>query len=189
MSKCTSLWIKGSRFNLQNLLADESLGDEFNEGSIAICRLAPQGTALILNKDYHRFHFPINGKIEDVRRIEGTYFTVNSMVVRTSVDIYTENLRTVTTINSQEFGKVLFVAVGAMFVGSIVFTKENGQFKRYYNFSYNRMDEHGYFAFGGSTIILLFQAGRIAFDKDLMDNSEKCFETIIQVGSSIGQKI
>ena len=48
------------------------------------------------------------------------------------------------------------------------------------------MDEHGYFAFGGSTILLLFQNGRISFDKDLLDNSEKCMETIIQVGASLG---
>ena len=54
---------------------------------------------------------------------------------------------------------------------------------------YYRMDEHGYFAFGGSTILLLFQNGRISFDQDLLDNSEKCIETIIQVGSSIGRKI
>jgi phosphatidylserine decarboxylase len=103
------------------------------------------------------------------------------MVVRTSVDIYTENVRTVTTINSEEFGKVLVVAVGAMFVGSIVFTTTQG--------CVQRMDEHGYFAFGGSTILLLFQSGQIEFDKDLIDNSEKCLETIIQVGSSIGRKL
>jgi phosphatidylserine decarboxylase len=103
------------------------------------------------------------------------------MVVRTSVDIYTENLRTITIINSEEFGKVLVVAVGAMFVGSIVFTKNEGRVKR--------MNEHGYFAFGGSTILLLFQHGKIEFDRDLICNSEKCLETIIQVGSSIGRRL
>lgn len=103
------------------------------------------------------------------------------MAVRTCVDIFTENVRTVTAINSIEFGRVLIVAIGAMFVGSIVFTKETGQVKR--------MQEHGYFAFGGSTILLLFQKNKISFDKDLIDNSQKCLETLIQVGSSIGQKI
>jgi phosphatidylserine decarboxylase len=43
MTKCTKLWIKGTRFNLMNLLDDDTLADEFDEGSIAICRLAPQG--------------------------------------------------------------------------------------------------------------------------------------------------
>ena len=52
------------------------------------------------------------------------------MVVRTSVDVYTENLRTITVINSDQFGKVILVAVGAMFVGSIILTKSNGQIRR-----------------------------------------------------------
>ena len=47
MSKCKNLWIKGSRFSVMNLLNDESLADEFEEGSIAICRLAPQGNLLM----------------------------------------------------------------------------------------------------------------------------------------------
>jgi phosphatidylserine decarboxylase len=48
------------------------------------------------------------------------------------------------------------------------------------------MDEHGYFAFGGSTILLLFQKNKITFDPDLVENSSKCLETIVKVGNSLG---
>ncbi len=51
------------------------------------------------------------------------------------------------------------------------------------------MDEHGYFAFGGSTILVLFQGQKIEFDKDLVENSEKCIETIVKVGNSIGRSL
>ena len=51
------------------------------------------------------------------------------------------------------------------------------------------MDEHGYFAFGGSTIILLFQKDKITFDTDLLENSEQSLETLVRFGNSIGVKV
>lgn len=50
-------------------------------------------------------------------------------------------------------------------------------------------DELGYFAFGGSTCLVLFKHGTISFDKDLMINSAKPIETLIKVGDRIGTAI
>ena len=50
-----------------------------------------------------------------------------------------------------------------------------------------RLDEIGYFAFGGSTIICIFEKGAIEFDADLLENSRKHLETLIKVGNSIGR--
>ena len=50
----------------------------------------------------------------------------------------------------------------------------------------SRMDEFGYFAFGGSTVIVLFEKNTIQFDVDLVENSNKCIETLVQVGMSLG---
>jgi phosphatidylserine decarboxylase len=72
----------------------------------------------------------VDGKIKEIRRIEGTYFTVNPMAVRTVVDVYTENVRSITIMESAEFGKVVMVCVGAMLVGSIELTQKQGEFKR-----------------------------------------------------------
>jgi phosphatidylserine decarboxylase len=165
------LWIKGSKFNLATLLGSESLARDFHDGSIAIFRLAPQ--------DYHRFHMPVDGVLESIHTIEGTYFTVNPMAVRTTVDVFTENARTVSMIQSERHGKVAYIAVGAMLVGSVVHTSEVGK-------PFKRMDEHGYFKFGGSTIILLFQKGRVAFDADLIANSSTSLETLVRMGNSLG---
>ena len=114
--------------------------------------------------------------------IPGTYYTVNPMAVRQKVDVYTENARTVTLIDSPQFGKVAYVSIGAMMVGSIIITAEVGA-------EIKRMSEIGYFAFGGSTIVLLYSKdAQIEFDKDLLSNSKDQLETLIKVGESVGRR-
>jgi len=49
-----------------------------------------------------------------------------------------------------------------------------------------KFDPQGYFAFGGSTTLVLFQPGVIAFDNDLLRNSDQGLETLVKVGSRIG---
>jgi len=44
----------------------------------------------------------------------------------------------------------------------------------------------GYFAFGGSTILVLFKANTIKFDDDLLLNSSKPIETLMKVRDRIG---
>ena len=48
-------------------------------------------------------------------------------------------------------------------VGSIVWTAEVGK-------TYKKGDGLGYFAFGGSTVIALFQEDSVALDEDLVSN-------------------
>ena len=71
------------------------------------------------------------------------------------------------------------MAIGAMMVGSIVITTNGGT-------PIKRMDELGYFAFGGSTIVVVFPKNAIIFDADLVANSGEQLETLVQVGNSIG---
>ena len=51
------------------------------------------------------------------------------------------------------------------------------------------MDEFGYFAFGGSTVIILFKKATIEFDPDLLENTEQQVETLVAVGNQIGCRI
>ncbi|KAL2916626.1 phosphatidylserine decarboxylase [Polyrhizophydium stewartii] len=188
----TQLWIKGSSFTIASLLGSDeearlhllsnfslsradfgpqNQAKRFEHGSLAIFRLAPQ--------DYHRFHFPVDGVVRETRSIDGTLFAVNPIAVRSVIDVYTENLRTVTTMDSTHFGRVAIVAIGAMLTGSIVLSTKPGTMVR-------RMDEHGFFKFGGSTIVVLFEAGVIDFSSDLLENSSQALETLVRVGSAIG---
>ncbi|CCG24398.1 Psd2 protein [Candida orthopsilosis Co 90-125] len=173
----TSLWIKGRNFslaklfngNFQNLNTTNLYKPD--QCSLGIFRLAPQ--------DYHRFHSPVSGTIGQIKYIEGEYYTVNPMAIRSELDVFGENVRSVIPIHTEEYGTVIMIAVGAMMVGSICLTKQDGD-------SIERGEEVGYFKFGGSTIILLFDRTKFTFDSDLVSNSKSCIETLVRVGQSIG---
>lgn len=175
----TSLWIKGRNFSVAKLFNGNFNGLELSalydpkNCCIGIFRLAPQ--------DYHRFHSPVTGTIGPIKYIEGEYYTVNPMAIRSALDVYGENVRVIVPIQTEHFGTVVLVAVGAMMVGSTVITVDEGQ-------KVNRGDEVGYFKFGGSTVLLLFEKSNFAFDSDLIDNSSACVETLVQVGQSIGHR-
>ncbi|KAF9428669.1 hypothetical protein BGZ94_001548 [Podila epigama] len=172
ISDATKFWIKGSQFTVARLLGgDETLAKKYEGGSLAIFRLAPQ--------DYHRYHIPVQGTLSAPKAIDGEYYTVNPMAIRSQLDVYGENKRVVSTIESKEFGTVAYVAIGAMMVGSIILTTHGGQ-------KVERMDEHGYFAFGGSTIVLLFEPNSIQFDEDLLQSSKEQIEMLAKVGMRIG---
>jgi len=167
----TKIWIKGKNFTLPHLLQDDNLAKEFSGGSLMISRLAPQ--------DYHRFHSPVDGIIESIQNIDGTYYTVNPVAICEDIDVYTENKRSRLLIKSPQFGDVIYITVGATLVGSINFTVQEGEKIR-------RGDEIGYFAFGGSTLLVIFKPGVMEFDQDLLVNSSKPIETLVNMGTQCG---
>lgn len=65
-------------------------------------------------------------------------------------------------------------------VGSIATSVEEGQ-------SIDRAEELGYFAFGGSTIVCLFEKGALEFDEDLLNNGRASIETLVRMGMGIGR--
>lgn len=67
-------------------------------------------------------------------------------------------------------------------VGSIATTVEEGQ-------QVQRADELGYFAFGGSTIVCLFEKGMVEWDEDLLSNGKAAIETLVRMGSGIGKSL
>ncbi|XP_042456522.1 phosphatidylserine decarboxylase proenzyme 2-like isoform X5 [Zingiber officinale] len=165
-------WIKGRKFSIQGLLGKDVYYNEFVDGSLVIFRLAPQ--------DYHRFHVPVSGTIESFHEIPGYLYTVNPIAVNSKYcNVFTENKRVVSVISTSEFGKVAFIAIGATMVGSITFTKEKGDYV-------HKGDEFGYFSFGGSTVICIFEKHTIEIDEDLLSNSERSLETLVAVGMRLG---
>ncbi|KAH9315405.1 hypothetical protein KI387_024032, partial [Taxus chinensis] len=165
-------WIKGQKFSVRGLLGDAMYSHFFDEGALVIFRLAPQ--------DYHRFHMPVSGVIGKFTEIPGHLYTVNPIAVNSKYcNVFTENKRVVCIISSEEFGKMAFVAIGATMVGSITFTKCEGDILK-------KGDELGYFSFGGSTVVCVFEKDAIDLDEDLLLNSEKSLETLVSVGMSLG---
>lgn len=173
MDEATKIWVKGREFSIDRLLGSAYPEDakRYVNGALGIFRLAPQ--------DYHRFHIPVDGVMGTPKTIEGEYYTVNPMAIRSALDVYGENVRVVIPIDSVAHGRVMVICVGAMMVGSTVITRNAGE-------NVKRAEELGYFKFGGSTILLLFEEGAMRFDDDLVDNSSGALETLIRVGMSIG---
>ncbi|RKF80252.1 Phosphatidylserine decarboxylase proenzyme 3 [Golovinomyces cichoracearum] len=173
MDDATRIWVKGREFTVERILGNAYPEDaiKYKNGALGIFRLAPQ--------DYHRFHIPVDGILEQPKVIEGEYYTVNPMAIRSTLDVYGENVRVIIPINSTCHGRVMVICVGAMMVGSTVITREAGE-------QVKRAEELGYFKFGGSTILLMFQEGVMQFDEDLIENSNIALETLVRVGMSIG---
>jgi len=167
IDQATSIWIKGREFSLKRLMGDAYPEDakRYEGGSLGIFRLAPQ--------DYHRFHIPVDGILRKPKLIAGEYYTVNPMAIRSALDVYGENIRVLCPIDSVEHGRVMVICVGAMMVGSTVITRSEDE-------EVKRGEELGYFKFGGSTIVVLFEEGRMRFDDDLADNSMGALETLVR---------
>lgn len=174
IDEATRIWVKGRDFTIEKLFGDAYPLDakRYKGGSMGIFRLAPQ--------DYHRFHVPVDGVLGTPKAIDGEYYTVNPMAIRSALDVYGENVRVVIPIDSVAHGRVMFVCIGAMMVGSTVITRSAGEHVK-------RAEELGYFKFGGSTILLFFEPNQMIYDEDLVDNSSGALETLIRVGMSIGR--
>ena len=169
MKDVRSFFIKGIEFSLERFVLNEQLATKYKNGTMAIVRLAPP--------DYHRFHFPASGMASKSTKINGHYYSVSPLALRRNLQIYCENKREHCTLSTKDYGDILIVDVGATMVGSIIQTYQPGPVKK--------GAEKGYFAFGGSTLVLLFEKGSIQFDSDLIENTKKGLETAVRMGENI----
>lgn len=165
----SDFFVKGNRFNLSGFLNDSTLAEKYKTGILMIVRLAPF--------DYHRYHFPIAGKLSEPVKINGSYFSVSPLALRQIAEVFCMNKREYLLISSPLFGRVVMAEVGATMVGSIIQTYKSSRVKK--------GEEKGYFKFGGSTVILIFEKGRVQVDSDLLDNSAKNTETTVKMGERI----
>ena len=176
VDEATGVWVKGEHFTLEALLgpANADAAEVLSGGAVVVARLAPQ--------DYHRFHLAASCRVLRRTAIEGALFTVNPIAIRqTRPCVYTANKRVVDIVASPAFGVMAMVAVGATTVGSISMTAPVLAAEKL-----EKGDEHGYFSFGGSTVLIVLQHGCVAFDADLLANSRTPLETIVKAGERIG---
>ncbi len=172
MSQTEGFVVKDQKFNLSNLLKDEALAREYTNGTLVMARLCPT--------DYHRFHFPCDCVPGPTRYINGWLYSVNPIAIKKDIHIFTQNKRCLCILDSKHFGKVLFLEIGATNVGSIHETYQPNRF-------YPRGVEKGYFSFGASALIILFEPGKISLDADLVDATKQGFEVRCLMGQSLGR--
>ncbi len=137
--------IKNSKYSLHGLLRDSKLSKRFAGGTALIFRLTPS--------HYHRYSFPAAGRSYVSRRIQGELHCVRPVALET-FKVFTQNTREYTLIKSPEFGSIIQMEIGAMLVGKISNHHKSG-----HAFNVECGEEKGYFEYGGSTIILLFEKG------------------------------
>ncbi len=174
ISETDGFIVKGEKFSLKELLQDENLAKRYENGSMVIARLCPT--------DYHRFHFPFDNTPGIPKLINGYLYSVNPIALRQNIHIFTQNKRVLTSLQSKSFGNVLFIEIGATNVGSIHQTYTP-------NCPHKKGDEKGYFSFGGSSLILLFEQDTISFDQELLDVSKQGVEIRALMGQSMGRTI
>lgn len=167
-SEITSVFIKGQKFDLAGLLGDPELAEKYQDGPLLLSRLCPV--------DYHRFHFPSDGIPSETKVVKGPLFSVSPLALRQRLSYLWENKRTITKLLTPKLGTVICMEIGATCVGSIHQTFQAGS-------EVKKGDEKGYFAFGGSSTLLLFEPDKIALAPDLLKTSRECCELYSKMGT------
>lgn len=162
--------VKGFGYTVASLLKNNALAKKYEGGVCVVLRLTVG--------DYHRYHFLDGGTAEESVYLKGKLHTVQPTALEKR-RVFTENCREYTVLHTENFGDVTEVEVGAMFVGRIV--NEGKQ-------TFARGEEKGRFEFGGSTVILLFEKGKIVPDEELVSNTAAGLETKVKCGERIGGK-
>lgn len=169
LQKGTAFPVKQAPYTAAQLLGNSALAKRYENGFAFVFRLSVE--------DYHRYAYPDNGKELKHWFLRGTLHTVNPIALE-KLPVFHRNSREVTLLECERFGRVAFVEVGAMLVGKIV----NRHPKRF-----SRGEEKGYFEFGGSTVVLLVEPGKVLPEKRLLQNSLAGKETYVRLGQAVGK--
>lgn len=164
----------------RDLTADQLLGSSFEartwakhfeNGPVLLARLCPV--------DYHRYHYPDGGRTLAAWDVAGRLESVNPWALQARGELFSTNKRRVAVLETQSLGKLAFIEVGAMGVGRIVQSHDE---KR----PFERGDEKGYFLFGGSTVIVLGEAGRWKPTAEILSHTRAAREVWVPLGRAVG---
>lgn len=163
--------IKHIDYSVKSLLLDRELSEELEGGWLYVIRLTVD--------NYHRYSYPDSGYQHENYYIPGLFHTVNPVALE-NTSVFAQNCRAYTVLDTDHFGRIIQMEVGAMGVGRIVNYKEC-EFV-------DKGEEKGYFEFGGSTVCLFVPKGSAVPDADIIKNTEEGFETLVKMGEQIGKK-
>lgn len=162
--------IKDVPYTVSQLLENEVMAKEFEGGQCLIFRLAPD--------DYHRYVYPDAGRQEKTVSVPGVLHTVNP--IAGTMGVYRRNARRYTILHTEHFGDLVQMEVGALLVGKIRNHREDAN-------SFGKLEEKGYFEYGGSTVILLLKKDAVVIDGDILSHSARGIETKVSIGEKIGE--
>jgi phosphatidylserine decarboxylase len=156
-SNIPAITLKNHKFgNIKQLMEGSCYGESFAGGTFVHYMLPVHA--------YHRYHLPVGGLVKESFRINGKVFmrvVIEDHQLRGSDSASTgyefSQTRGVVTIDTSksgagDIGIVAVIPVGMAHVSSVVLTSVQGRHMA-------KGEEFGYFQFGGSDIIILFQEG------------------------------
>lgn len=164
--------VKQSRYSLRSLFAGDEIWKEFEDGICLVYRLCVD--------HYHRYCYLDNGKKGRNRFISGKLHTVRPIALEAG-PVFTENCREYTIMETENFGKVVQMEVGAMLVGKISNHDEACTFRR--------GQEKGMFLYGGSTILVLLRKDCVHITQKFFRATEQNKEIPVKMGEMIGIKL
>lgn len=177
---------KGRAYSLQELLAgDAEAVAAYRGGSFACIYLAPY--------NYHRIHMPCAGAARDNVYVPGELFSVNAATARAVPRVFARNERLICDFTTP-LGRMAVILIGALFVGSIETVhcgevnppprgrKGATRIATGLGRQFAKGEELGRFNMG-STVILLFEHNRIAWESTLVP------ESTVQLGRTIARSV
>lgn len=168
----TVLNIKHSSYTLDELFDGDAIAARYWDGVCLVFRLCVD--------NYHRYCYPDNGSKGENRYIPGELHTVRPIALR-ALPVFVRNCREYTVMDTEHFGTVTQMEIGAMLVGKIKNHLGAGSFRR--------GEEKGTFLYGGSTVLLLLEKGRVELPEELFAQSAQGKELPVRMGQIIGRAV
>ena len=164
------LSIKHRDYDLATILGSRELAAGYQGGVALVYRLSVH--------NYHRYIFPDDGRYVSRCSFKGVLHTVSSISER--YPVYSVNQREVSILETDHFGEIAYVEVGAMLAGKIV----NQPLK-----TFMRGQEKGGFELGGSSILVIYKKSTITLDPTVSLYSDQGIEVTVAIGEKIGNHV
>ena len=171
ISENSDFYIKKSYYSVDDLIKNSKKDPDFNGGVCLVFRLCVD--------DYHRYGYVDDGKIVENNYVPGVLHTVRPIALN-RYPVFVQNSREYSVIETNNFGTIAQIEVGALMIGKIKNHQKSGLVKK--------GREKGMFLYGGSTIVVLLEKDKVDIDEKYFRNTANDIETKVKFGSTIGIK-
>ena len=171
ISENSDFYIKKSYYSVDDLIKNSKKAPDFNGGVCLVFRLCVD--------DYHRYGYVDDGKIVENNYVPGVLHTVRPIALN-RYPVFVQNSREYSVIETNNFGTISQIEVGALMIGKIKNHQKSGLVKK--------GREKGMFLYGGSNIVVLLEKDKVDIDEKYFRNTANDIETKVKFGSTIGIK-
>lgn len=150
--------------DLKALLGGSDLAPQFVGGSAL--------TTFLMPNDYHHYHAPVSGTVIEARETVGDrLFGAEDLIgminngnpgYNKDFSVFENFRHGYLVIDTEQHGLVAMIPIGLQTVGSVVFEDRFKHVEARSPQSIKKGEKVGHFAYGGSTVLLLFQKDRFS---------------------------